>query len=117
MNWHCPMAPAQEPRMRSGAIAPRSRMRKAASSSEDRKSTRLNSSHDQISYAVFCLKKKKKKKAEGQHEVASVNYIDRFNAPGEADHNADAGLRSLRPDWTGVITPDRYSRLIHAHRP
>src|SRR2546421_1710346 len=28
---------------------------------KDRKSTRLNSSHDQISYAVFCLKKKKKK--------------------------------------------------------
>src|SRR2546421_4006589 len=27
----------------------------------DRKSTRLNSSHDQISYAVFCLKKKKNK--------------------------------------------------------
>src|SRR5206468_11484597 len=26
---------------------------------QDRKSTRLNSSHDQISYAVFCLKKKK----------------------------------------------------------
>src|SRR3989440_13051156 len=30
----------------------------------DRKSTRLNSSHDQISYAVFCLKKKKKKKTQ-----------------------------------------------------
>src|SRR5690606_8886899 len=29
---------------------------------EDRKSTRLNSSHVKISYAVFCLKKKKKKK-------------------------------------------------------
>src|SRR5690554_7454927 len=29
---------------------------------EDRKSTRLNSSHVRISYAVFCLKKKKKKK-------------------------------------------------------
>src|SRR5437868_7523798 len=29
---------------------------------EDRKSTRLNSSHVSISYAVFCLKKKKKKK-------------------------------------------------------
>src|SRR5690349_22040033 len=28
----------------------------------DRKSTRLNSSHVEISYAVFCLKKKKKKK-------------------------------------------------------
>src|SRR5436190_11674526 len=31
-------------------------------SAEDRKSTRLNSSHTVISYAVFCLKKKKKKK-------------------------------------------------------
>src|SRR5687768_18024961 len=29
---------------------------------EDRKSTRLNSSHGYISYAVFCLKKKKKQK-------------------------------------------------------
>src|SRR5206468_6977954 len=28
----------------------------------DRKSTRLNSSHDQISYAVFCLKKKMEKR-------------------------------------------------------
>src|SRR5206468_9459942 len=33
--------------------------RPAAGRTEDRKSTRLNSSHDQISYAVFCLKKKK----------------------------------------------------------
>src|SRR5688572_32594480 len=32
--------------------------------SRDRKSTRLNSSHSQISYAVFCLKKKKKTKTE-----------------------------------------------------
>src|SRR2546428_9885697 len=32
---------------------------RAVKSMEDRKSTRLNSSHDQISYAVFCLKKKK----------------------------------------------------------
>src|SRR5688572_32390391 len=30
-----------------------------ASQDQDRKSTRLNSSHSQISYAVFCLKKKK----------------------------------------------------------
>src|SRR2546421_4079496 len=37
-----------------GAIFPGTSLR-------DRKSTRLNSSHDQISYAVFCLKKKKKR--------------------------------------------------------
>src|SRR5216683_3629115 len=44
--------------------AARSRTARGADrqSGEDRKSTRLNSSHDQISYAVFCLKKKKKKK-------------------------------------------------------
>src|SRR5690625_6521755 len=33
----------------------------------DRKSTRLNSSHVAISYAVFCLKKKKQKKEQRQH--------------------------------------------------
>src|SRR2546430_7560934 len=36
----------------------------------DRKSTRLNSSHSQISYAVFCLKKKKK-----QHEVCHIQPL------------------------------------------
>src|SRR5215475_10985126 len=35
--------------------------------SRDRKSTRLNSSHVKISYAVFCLKKKKKKNYELTH--------------------------------------------------
>src|SRR6266853_3426857 len=35
--------------------------------SRDRKSTRLNSSHSQISYAVFCLKKKKKKLITKNH--------------------------------------------------
>src|SRR2546427_8086767 len=35
--------------------------RHAAVTARDRKSTRLNSSHSQISYAVFCLKKKKKR--------------------------------------------------------
>src|SRR2546427_8315136 len=40
----------------------------------DRKSTRLNSSHSQISYAVFCLKKKKKTKP--QHKTTMNNEID-----------------------------------------
>src|SRR2546430_13410899 len=39
-------------------FAPRSRDDRSAGD-QDRKSTRLNSSHSQISYAVFCLKKKK----------------------------------------------------------
>src|SRR5687768_17841055 len=38
------------------------RPRRGHDHGQDRKSTRLNSSHGYISYAVFCLKKKKKKK-------------------------------------------------------
>src|SRR2546421_955503 len=38
----------------------------------DRKSTRLNSSHDQISYAVFCLKKKKNKQSSILRERIST---------------------------------------------
>src|SRR5690349_22190715 len=49
-------------------------------SGEDRKSTRLNSSHVEISYAVFCLKKKNGRAARGvsassghgRHSVASL---------------------------------------------
>src|SRR2546427_4366151 len=42
----------------------------------DRKSTRLNSSHSQISYAVFCLKKKKKKeqlKSIAQRDIGETS--------------------------------------------
>src|SRR5688572_32040370 len=35
----------------------------------DRKSTRLNSSHSQISYAVFCLKKKKTRHTSTRHTI------------------------------------------------
>src|SRR5437867_9360176 len=44
----------------SGEPAPHTRNRVRRSTRADRKSTRLNSSHRTISYAVFCLKKKKK---------------------------------------------------------
>src|SRR2546427_4029414 len=40
---------------------------------EDRKSTRLNSSHSQISYAVFCLKKKKKEETNQQTYTALLD--------------------------------------------
>src|SRR5438552_13810857 len=46
----------------------------------DRKSTRLNSSHQIISYAVFCLKKKKKKKTKLTHNKnKKVNRNDIYN--------------------------------------
>src|SRR5689334_23925736 len=40
--------------------APERNQKKYSVGAQDRKSTRLNSSHSSISYAVFCLKKKKK---------------------------------------------------------
>src|SRR6185436_20619460 len=49
VSWGCPSA------------CPAPASARSSPSSPDRKSTRLNSSHQIISYAVFCLKKKKKK--------------------------------------------------------
>src|SRR5690625_5714858 len=50
-----PMIQARERFLATGAYEP---IRRAVSTMVDRKSTRLNSSHVAISYAVFCLKKK-----------------------------------------------------------
>src|SRR5690242_21088110 len=54
------MIGAGEPR---GGLQPAAHQR-AQRAPRDRKSTRLNSSHMSISYAVFCLKKKKQKKTQ-----------------------------------------------------
>src|SRR2546427_7041660 len=58
--------PVMSDGIRSGVNWMREKRRSSASATVwtiqlDRKSTRLNSSHSQISYAVFCLKKKKRK--------------------------------------------------------
>src|SRR5690349_22356955 len=42
---------------------------------QDRKSTRLNSSHVEISYAVFCLKKKKKKKKKKEIKKYGIRQL------------------------------------------
>src|SRR5690349_23616147 len=62
----CPAPPSHltvlPPTCRSMAVSPRARR-------SDRKSTRLNSSHVEISYAVFCLKKKNKASTKGGKPV------------------------------------------------
>ena len=55
---------------------------------EDRKSTRLNSSHRCISYAVFCLKKKKKTKEEKKKKK-----IPHHNKNDKRDYNKKRYLR------------------------
>src|SRR2546426_6561226 len=58
-----PMSPSQDQSTRHRNQPPENRpqRRQILTGAQDRKSTRLNSSHLVISYAVFCLKKKKKK--------------------------------------------------------
>src|SRR5690242_21047750 len=57
----------------------------------DRKSTRLNSSHMSISYAVFCLKKKKK---EPHYQPFLVHVADRARAVAGTINECTAGPRS-----------------------
>src|SRR5256886_3361169 len=73
-----------------GTGIPHYRVEFTAHREEDRKSTRLNSSHSQISYAVFCLKKK--------NETASCTV--RLHAARAAEHAKAAyyyvaGLRAF----------------------
>src|SRR2546430_13295951 len=69
----------------------------------DRKSTRLNSSHSQISYAVFCLKKKKKRDQHVRseyHQGRATRYIPVVATSGHP-HQSDPRPKSpcglLRP--------------------
>src|SRR2546422_5236299 len=68
---------------RASALRPESGKRDNAES--DRKSTRLNSSHGYISYAVFCLKKKKKQRilthAVSQLHTVQTNHITTLPLP------------------------------------
>src|SRR2546422_6696649 len=66
------------PRTWAGCFAIRPRRRRTITSAPDRKSTRLNSSHGYISYAVFCLKKKKNSVGmRGLHENHQYNCRQR----------------------------------------
>src|SRR5207248_3820118 len=62
-----PQTPRTRPKGRLGATR-----LAALPAAQDRKSTRLNSSHRTISYAVFCLKKKKKKKKKEERKKEKV---------------------------------------------
>src|SRR5438034_8351803 len=59
---------------------PRSAPADSRRAAADRKSTRLNSSHTVISYAVFCLKKKKKKIKQQKHSKDDTNKTQKQNS-------------------------------------
>src|SRR5256885_4909202 len=71
-----PVAPPQTP---SQGTAPLLAQRHLTGTAEDRKSTRLNSSHLVISYAVFCLKKKKNRTTFGVIMIALSEMTPSLN--------------------------------------
>src|SRR2546426_7595899 len=73
---HRPADPSGAQDLRRGPAGHRAD-RDADRSPPDRKSTRLNSSHLVISYAVFCLKKKKKEKKLNSQKVQLADYTDK----------------------------------------
>src|SRR5258707_1933707 len=66
----CPTSPASTQAIARSA-------RNASANGRDRKSTRLNSSHANISYAVFCLKKKKRRRVARHGRIAGGAFFDR----------------------------------------
>src|SRR5256886_3578251 len=87
------------------AASPGSRAVRSGSSpttASDRKSTRLNSSHSQISYAVFCLKKKKKQiqpRASSKHAAIPPKRH---------------GVRGVEDDYEASLMFDRYVFIAEA---
>src|SRR5690348_17882851 len=79
------------------------RARAAGQRLADRKSTRLNSSHPSISYAVFCLKKKKKIGEDAEAERRRVN----LEKNGESNHH----LPGVCAEYVLSIRRIRYPRL------
>src|SRR2546421_3831372 len=71
----------------------------------DRKSTRLNSSHDQISYAVFCLKKKKK-----PEHLAPHRNRKRMNSKPDKNPHTESYLTTKT-----VTAPDHRHHRTYSH--
>src|SRR5205085_6421954 len=72
----------------------------------DRKSTRLNSSHSQISYAVFCLKKKKNLTRDARHSIRVIKTtIKRLNIrkPFISETRTKVAARFLTPVQATLI--------------
>src|SRR3989475_5522941 len=80
---------------------------------EDRKSTRLNSSHSQISYAVFCLKKKKNRNQYARGNKKSNILAGAAKTNGTlppSDHTLRRVIRSGATDKLLMIPKEPYFR-------
>src|SRR2546430_6430631 len=118
-----PATPPAAPAHRTASRAPPSPARslrargRGRAGARDRKSTRLNSSHSQISYAVFCLKKKKKT----QHNTVLTTPPTRFPTPPQLPsllYSSQSPLLTLLISLRGKLEPPilSSSSCLYAHR-
>src|SRR2546430_9566194 len=83
---------------------------------EDRKSTRLNSSHSQISYAVFCLKKKQQEYTEAAVARALASLRGSCGSAAPARSLVHSHCRIRHPSLNCPVgTPPRSQRQLCAH--
>src|SRR5205085_6165487 len=76
----------------------------------DRKSTRLNSSHSQISYAVFCLKKKKKKQSKSNKKNKPRTQPSNID---QTTHRSDPTKRGSSSNAVPSLAPRIACRSSH----
>src|SRR2546421_2026205 len=90
--------------------------RRPRTGSGDRKSTRLNSSHDQISYAVFCLKKKKKRPhLDLQRTRLTASHDQRPHAAFSPHSSIPTPTSCIGFITTASPTPSQMYPSRHAH--
>src|SRR3982751_2256077 len=80
---------------------------------QDRKSTRLNSSHDQISYAVFCLKKKQRPNIVWGLSCAPLTRTCRLHDPPYQQHAQPPCFLMIRRPPRSTLSP--YTWLFRSH--
>src|SRR6202045_3134376 len=83
-------------------------MKRPCSVLQDRKSTRLNSSHVAISYAVFCLKKKRHQAATAHSSARAAGW----RAPGHRLHPSVARGRGIAGEDTKRDAQIEYASLL-----
>src|SRR3989440_7402241 len=86
---------------------------RSAAASRDRKSTRLNSSHDQISYAVFCLKKKKNNTTEHYQKLEHNNIRSQQHKNTQTKHQMPTEVQTAH----AAQTTDHITRRPHKANP
>src|SRR2546430_7683394 len=83
----------------------------------DRKSTRLNSSHSQISYAVFCLKKKKNTYAQHAQRLPTDHALMHTLPVSSSLESTEAVLISQNAGTSLNMHSTSYARRILTSRP